>query len=416
MFDVGPSKFEREQQALRENAKRRREMEQKKHLDQMRREQELKEIAAQKKAEREIAEEALRLEVEKEIALTGGIKFSHNLTPYKIEGEDDKIILPETCLNDLTEQDAFGRGPATFRLTDTVTKRVTHCGVREFTAPAGSIGLPTKVLESLNLNLDTEKARMIHIKYVKLSKCTFVKLQPKLNRFFDVGPVKMCLEENLRFHSTLSVGDQLTVWYRGVDHPLIVVDMKPEAQGNLFDTDVEVDLEFSEEFLKREEAAKTSAIAAQSNVISPPPSAANHSSKSFTSTARFLNESSRKSPPTTSAATAAVTSMAAVNYYDLVSEEPAVGQAEVVKFKIKLPSGATVMRRFDLQSSVVQLLYYIAAQLSFSDASQLGRIQVVSKVPNVTLRMDSEEVSCSKTFADVGFTESNFLLMASLLD
>lgn len=424
MFAVGPSKFEKEQQVLRENAKRRREMEQKKLFDQQKREQELREVAAQKKAERELAEEALRAEIERENALTGGIKFNHMLIPYKIEGEDDKIILPERCLTDLTEQDTFGRGPATFRLSDSVSQRQTHCGVREFTAPEGSIGLPTKVLESLNISLDpSEQARTIHIKYVKLSKCTFVKLQPKLNRFFDVGPVKMCLEENLRFHSTLTVGDQVTVWYRGAAHPLIVVDLKPEPQGNLFDTDVEVDLEFSEEFLQHQKESAISSSGSSSSsgnstthssssaaTVAPPVSS---SMTSFTTgTARFLNESTRASPSISAAAGASH----AINYQELLSEEPALTQSGVVKFKIKLPSGATLMRRFDLTSSVSQLLYFIAVQLGFTDSSQLSRIQVVSKVPSITLRMSAEEATKAGTFAEAGFTESNILVMTSLVD
>lgn len=149
--------------------------------------------------------------------ITGGIRFTHRMTSYVIDGEDDKVILPEDCLSELTQEDAFIRGAMCFRLQWTDKEgavHTTHCGVREFSAPAGSIGMPKKVLDSLSIPSETTGAR-VEIKYVLLPKCTFAKLQPRHNAFIEVGPVKMCLEENLRFHTTLSVGDVLTVWYRG---------------------------------------------------------------------------------------------------------------------------------------------------------------------------------------------------------
>ena len=92
---------------------------------------------------------------------------------------------------------------------------------------------------------DGEAKGPVSIKYVKLSKITYVKLQPKFNQFFKVEQVKMVLEENLKFHSTLTVGDTVTVWYRGSAHPLKIVEMKPYEKGILLDTDVEVDLDVS---------------------------------------------------------------------------------------------------------------------------------------------------------------------------
>ena len=81
----------------------------------------------------------MRLEDE---ALTGGVSFIvGGLSAYPIEGEDDKVILPESCLVDLSNLDVFGKGPVQLRLSKKDGK-YTHVGIREFSAPAGKIGLP----------------------------------------------------------------------------------------------------------------------------------------------------------------------------------------------------------------------------------------------------------------------------------
>jgi hypothetical protein len=146
------------------------------------------------------------------------------LRPVLIDFEDDKIILPEQALIELNQCDAMSYGVLLFEIktmsssvsiiqfTDNIRK-VTHCGVREFSALPGTVGIPSKVLESLDIDVKSLSSVSLCVKYVRLPKITYVKFEPKMNEFFAVGPVKMCLEENLRQHSTLTVGDVLTVWY-----------------------------------------------------------------------------------------------------------------------------------------------------------------------------------------------------------
>ena len=215
-LDLRTSRLNKEQQKRRDDAKKRRERELQLQKEQTLREEELAVRLAQRKEEEEKALILKQIAENEELRITGGIRFNHYLKPYTIDGEDDKIILPEDCLTELTQQDAFTRGAMTFKLSlkGSSTEQSTHCGVREFSAPAGCIGLPPKVIASL-CDTEVNDSMVVEIKYVVLAKCTFAKLQPKQNDFIEVGPVKQCLEENLRFHTALSVGDQLTVWYRG---------------------------------------------------------------------------------------------------------------------------------------------------------------------------------------------------------
>ena len=147
--------------------------------------------------------------------MTAGIRFSFTLLPYLLEDQEgDKVVLPEGCLQDLHQQDAFGKGAMTFRLT--YNDHTTHCGVKEFSSEDGTIGLPKKVWNSLSLPSPSSPSlnAAVSIKYVQLSKATFVQLEPKHNVFFEIIPVKLMLEENLQLHTALTVGDTLTVWYR----------------------------------------------------------------------------------------------------------------------------------------------------------------------------------------------------------
>ena len=214
-LDLRSSRLEKEAQKRRDDAQRKRAKEIQQQREQVKREQELAQRLAQKRAEDEKAEMERLLAEEDERRITGGIQFLHNLKPYAIDGEDDKVILPEDCLTELTQQDAFGRGALTFQLTFLTGPKqsVTHCGVREFSAPAGTIGVPKTVIDSLGV--DVAEMNELIIKFVLLPKCTFAKLQPKHNKFFEVGPVKLFLEQNLQFHTTLTVGDLITVSYRG---------------------------------------------------------------------------------------------------------------------------------------------------------------------------------------------------------
>jgi len=60
------------------------------------------------------------------------------------------------------------------------------------------------------------------IKYVRLEKGQYVKLQPKTGALSQVPELKHTLEMNMSQHATLTKGDFLQVWYRGKPHDLKV--------------------------------------------------------------------------------------------------------------------------------------------------------------------------------------------------
>ena len=261
-FGSAASKLEKEQAKRREELLKRKKQEEKQVNEAKRREKEMQDAARLRRlaeAEEELVRQA---KAEEESILTGGILYCETLMVDLLDAsyEDDKVLLPEAALIALTEQDALSRGVLLFELSisgpaQSTSPRKTHCGVREFSARPGAIGLPPKVVDSLTHGAPSLSASVskVTIKYVRLPKITYIKFMPKTSTFFNVGPVKLCLEENLQKHATLTVNDVVTVWYKGVSHALRVVEMQPESRGTVIDSDIEVDLDVSEERAQREE-------------------------------------------------------------------------------------------------------------------------------------------------------------------
>jgi hypothetical protein len=122
-LDVRSKRLEKEHLKLREDARKKKEKEKISRANLMRLDEELRELNQKRKLEaEELENDRERLEDE-ENQLTGGIKYNETLALVAIDGEDDKVILPESALQILSSQDAFGKGAAVFQLSVTDTGR-----------------------------------------------------------------------------------------------------------------------------------------------------------------------------------------------------------------------------------------------------------------------------------------------------
>ena len=401
-FDLerGAAKIEKEQQKRRDEARKKKEREERLKKEKAERDVALAALKVLEEEKRQAALAAREIMELKESALTGGINFQKMFSSGRIfiiesEIDDDKIILSEDCLQELNAQDAFRLGPMTFlisNLSGSVKQvlqnycvpsllnnrcyfnfKFTHAGVREFSGAPGFIGISKKVLTCLTGSDDVTALTSISVKYVRLPKCTYVKLRPKLNIFFEVGPVKMCLEENLSKHSTLTVGDTLTVWYRGKSYVLQVSEMKPQPsedeswQGcSLVDADVEVDLDVSEELSSSTAAA---AATATTTTIS--------SSKVETAASRSGYRTAIATPMETVPSSRSEPLQSVLGAVEL-SPEPSAEQESSVLLKIKLPDNKTVIRRFLLEDALRKLVQFVAVSstLPLTTVEQLASLQI----------------------------------------
>ncbi|KAK8717755.1 hypothetical protein V6N13_045012 [Hibiscus sabdariffa] len=232
-------KLERERKA-KEEAKKQRDA-----IEAAQRSRRLDALEAQLKAEQQMEESLLA---------GRGIMFYKILEAVPFQGSGDKIKLPPSCFTELSDQGAFDKGPMYFQLSlvhqegSSVTKdgekennRTTHSGVLEFTADEGSVAIPLHVWSNLFL-VDTPKVPLVEVRYVRLPKGTYAKLQPNGIGFSDLPNHKAILETSLRQHATLSQDDVLTVRYGEFTYLLRVLELKPSSSISVLETDIEVDI------------------------------------------------------------------------------------------------------------------------------------------------------------------------------
>lgn len=426
-FTTRESKFEKEQKARREALKKKKLEEERKKRAFEAREAEQEALRQKRREEEEVRkEEAERVRLEDE-ALTGGVSFIvGGLSAYPIDGEDDKVILPESCLVDLSNLDVFGKGPVQLRLSKKDGK-YTHVGIREFSAPAGKIGLPEKVVFTLtggkmkeeiyegydemdegerNSALQSSLEGVLSAKYVTMPKVTYAKLQPLHNSFSQVKLVKDMLEENLRFHSTLSVGDLLTVWYRGVPHSLRVCEAKPEEFGSLVDTDVTIDLDVSQEYLDGEKNKEVKAgLSPQMLAPASAGTAPLIGEKILDSAGRASTTGSGQVLGRSGAAEtcAEQTSMKIdgnegvseeQGKYATLPEEPEQDDTTALTARLRLSSGGAITCRLRNTEEIGYLLHLAARELSVSSMN----VTLSTRFPAMTITAGD----ATKTFADLG--------------
>lgn len=232
-------KLEREKKA-KEEAKKQREA-----IEAAQRSRRLDAIDAQLKADQEMQESLLA---------GGGIVFYRTLEALPFQGSGDKIKLPPSCFTELSGQGAFDKGPLHFKLSvlhqegpsnmvdgEKESNRSTHSGVLEFTADEGFVGLPPHVWRNL-FPSDTPNNSFVEVRYVRLPKGTYAKLQPEGIGFAELPNQKAVLETSLRQHATLSQDDVLTVNYGELAYKLKVLELKPSSSVSVLETDIEVDI------------------------------------------------------------------------------------------------------------------------------------------------------------------------------
>lgn len=212
----------------------------------------------------------------------------------------DKILLPQSALEQLlnaarsrapvpsdryrgygsssvdTESAHQLPNPLIFRLVNPKNKNVVYAGIREFSAPEGTLGLSTFLSEALGVEegdytpLDepivvhdddsrTEDAMdvdrfQLKVEARQLPKGTYVRLRP-LEAGYNPGDWKPLLERQLRdSFTTLSKGTMLAVkGVQGEEFKLLVDKVAPEGDAIcVVDTDLEVDIEALDEEQARE--------------------------------------------------------------------------------------------------------------------------------------------------------------------
>ncbi|XP_024518034.1 uncharacterized protein LOC112341687 [Selaginella moellendorffii] len=239
------AKWEREQAEKKERARARLERERRAREAAARQHEAIEE--ARRRARIEAAEAALaaQRQDEEDRELGDGVRYSRVLRAFKIPGDGDKITLPAADFEVLASQNAIDKGPMFFEISNNASSSqiaATHGGVLEFTAEEGFVGLPWHVWSNAGL-LEGDEQSSVRVRYVRLPKGRYAKLQPESPDFGDVPNHKAVLETKLRHHAALSCGDVLSVSFGGVDHRLLVLELQPASAVSVLETDMEVDVD-----------------------------------------------------------------------------------------------------------------------------------------------------------------------------
>lgn len=354
-------------------------------------------LLQEQQAERELAES-------QEQQRTRGIKLKMNLKPILYDGEDDKVIIPASILDALNRENVFQNGPIMFQIRDTSeTACISHCGVREFTAEEGTIQLPPKVFKSLALDSSSPPS-IVEIKYVVLPSIKYVKFQPKLNVFSNVGPVKSVLEENLRLHSTLTLGDTVTVWYRGSSYELQAKEIVPDDPlynhgGSLVNTDVEVDIDVSQEYVEKH--ALTPLDSTRQSCGSAP------AQKQTLSGPSLQDPLQSRFQQVSASVQAKCDDMDMTNESIDIPEEPQPDTAGVVTCKVSLPGGSSITRRVLRSNDIATLFLFVrSAEATIGTQSLKDKIlQLSTRYP--TRKFVEHDPSSMVSFESAGITSSN---------
>ena len=421
-FDLRAKKLQQQADLRITEAKKKLANEQRLLREQKLREEKLAELAIIQKEKEEA--EKLRLYEEEQLLLqkSGGILFSlKNLIPYQIDSEDDKIILPETCLLSLDQKNAFSHGHLCFELSCSVKPdNITHCGVREFSAEDGTVGLPIKVIHSLfgNHLATINDIGVIDLHYRKLNKIKSAKFAPHSNEFFTLYKhnIKHVLEENLKLHTCLSLGDILSVWYRGKSFFVTVTELLPENYGTLIDTDVEIDFTDYETHISSSSSSNTKINDTQTQQIQ------SSSSGNNTTTSNKTTKIDATSYPTNTSSheTADVNdNINIISDYDIEPEpdqpQPGVNDSHMIYCRIRIMmsntssanTNTTVTRRFVKFQTLKQLFYYLVQLTNI----KIELLKVALPSSNRVFMIIEDGTLVNQTFEQLNFSKREIVIV-----
>ncbi|XP_024371340.1 uncharacterized protein [Physcomitrium patens] len=268
------AKWEKEQKEKKEKARKRLEQERKAREEAAKRQEAIEAAQRIRRIEETAAAIAASAQELEDLEAGDGIIFNRVFKALLVAGKGDKIRLPASSFEQLSSQSAIDKGPMFFEVSavhhgsrpstsssaashleqheingESSKPRSTHAGVLEFTAEEGVVELPPHVWHNAGFSDPEYLSKNIHrgipearVRYVRLPKGTYAKLQPEGGDFADVFNHKAVLETELRQHASLTEGDLLTVHHGGVDYGLRVLELKPRTNVSVLETDLEVDV------------------------------------------------------------------------------------------------------------------------------------------------------------------------------
>jgi hypothetical protein len=239
----------------------------------------------------------------------------------------------------------------------------------------------------------------IDVTLVELPKgkaCTLLPTpQAVQNGFYGLQDIKLVLEQSLvRTRATLSVGDLVHAWNRGVPYDLHVTAVVPSTCNAVVCINTDIEVEFGQQ---------SAAESSESRKQSPPHAMAG------TSVGRTLMDS----PPHVSALPQATStlrsaSLAGQRAANLRPEPPADQTEGICVVQVRLDR-ASAKRRFDVRGATVSDLYDFAESALLEGPASSFRL--VTRFPRREIERSPTTTRDIRTLADVGIATGQELLI-----
>lgn len=231
------------------------------------------------------------------------------------------------------------------------------------------------------------------------------------------------------------------MWFRGVSHPLRIIEMRPNENGVLLDTDVEVELDNSLETKViegnssdtydniKEIDSSDSKLINKSNINDNPSKGYRLSSYSTPSTVTIMNDShnvmlsaSTSSacstlllPPTPIPMSEVGTEESRANSINntndnVLPNEPDTDDTDSINIRVRTSSGSTFARRFLNTQPFMHLFYFASSEMNV----EKKMLQLSTRFPNRVFTLNEYELS-NMSFVDVGITSKQEIFLASII-
>ena len=254
--------------------------------------------------------------------------------------------------------------------------RRTHVGVLDYgTIDSGSIGLPSGVMEALGMDGGEE----VRVSYAALPSATKMTLKPRTNDFardFVDEDVREVLERVMMGRSAATIGDEVRVERGERRYELAVTAVEPDdghGAVSLLETDVEVELEPSEEYER-----VTAEIAARET----------RRKEEFEKAKEALAEREREKARVVEAFEARKRALV-----DSIKPEPSEprGTPGIFVLRFSLPNGAVKTRRFAAETFRTRDAFDYARSLDDEALrTPAGGFVLATRAKDVELREDEE--------------------------
>ena len=254
--------------------------------------------------------------------------------------------------------------------------RRTHVGVLDYgTIDSGSIGLPSGVMEALGMDGGEE----VRVSYAALPSATKMTLKPRTNDFardFVDEDVREVLERVMMGRSAATIGDEVRVERGERRYELAVTAVEPDdghGAVSLLETDVEVELEPSEEYER-----VTAEIAARET----------QRKEEFEKAKEALAEREREKARVVEAFEARKRALV-----DSIKPEPSEprGTPGIFVLRFSLPNGAVKTRRFAAETFRTRDAFDYARSLDDEALrTPAGGFVLATRAKDVELREDEE--------------------------